>query len=323
MSEISGYIKNTLNATFRLMSWLLFAGLLLYLVSGVYSIEPGHIAVHTRFGAVIDSRVMPGIHFGLPYPFDTVYKVPVDRMKTAVIDDFTPDNTLGLFPATFTVLTDIPVYCITGDNNIVTMGCSIQYNIINASQYLFKTRKPDEILREIVKSAIIHCLSSMKVDVALTSGKRDIANFIKARLNRKLSKLETGLQAQFVELKSVVPPQKVKKDFEDVIKARMDKKKAVDNAEGYRNQKLSAVNAEAERLIQRALAYKCNQVAKSKGETDRFLNRLTEYEKNPDLIRKKQFMDFIQSMGENWPNKIIVDTSGGKSPVKLRLAWPK
>lgn len=323
MTEVSTHLTRTIASTLKLMFWLLLAGFLLYLSSGIFSVEPGQIGVHTRFGSVIVPKELPGIHLGLPYPFDKVYLVPIKRMKTAIINDFSPDTTMGLFPATFTVLTDIPVYCITGDDNIVTLSCSIQYNIVNASQYLFKTINPEAILREMAKSAIIHCIAGMKVDTVLTTGKKDIADFIKAKLNHKLSMLETGLQAQFVELKSVTPPEKVKKDFEEVIKARMDKKKSVDNAESYRNQKLSSANAEAEKLIQKSLAYQYNQVTKSKGEADRFLNRLSEYEKNPALIRKKQFLDFLQSMGQNWPNKIIVDTSSGHDPVRLRIAWPK
>lgn len=322
MNEISNHISATIKATFKLLLWMLLLGVVIYGMSGTYSVEPGEIAVHTRFGRIIDGNAMPGIHFGLPSPFDEIHKVSVKVMKTAKINDFFPDSTLGLFPATFTVLTDIPVYCITGDNNIVTLGFAIQYNVIDASQYLFKTNDPDLILREIAKSVIIHCLSRMPVDTILTSGKKDIADYIKLRLNQKLSKLETGLQAQFIELKSVSPPQKVKKDFEEVINAGMDKKKAIDNAESYRNQKMSAASAESEKLLQQAMSYRYKQETKSKGEASRFLNRLSEYEKNPELVRKKQFMDFIKAMGQNWPNKIIVDTSQGKPPVKLRLAWP-
>lgn len=167
MNDVSSHIYSTLKATYKLMLWLLLMGTVLYVLSGTYSVEPGEIAVHTRFGRIVDGQAMPGIHFGLPYPFDKTHKVSVKIMKTAKIDDFSPDTSLGLFPATFTVLTDIPVYCITGDNNIVTLSSAIQYNVNDASQYLFKTVDADLILREISKSVIIHCLARMPVDLSL------------------------------------------------------------------------------------------------------------------------------------------------------------
>lgn len=320
MSDLSRHISNSLNSTMVLVYWLVGMGLIIYSFSGVYSVSPEDIAVHTRFGQVIDGKVLPGIHFGLPYPFDKIYRVPVKRMKTIRVDDFAGKES-EVETNEFFLLTGISTYCITGDNNIVTISCIGQYTVEDASQYLFQTVSAESILREVTKNGIIHCLSGMPVDAILTTGKKDIAEFVKSWVNRKLA--DCGLKVQFLELKSVSPPALVQENFQDVIKAGIDRKKMLNDAEGYQNQRLSLAAAEAEQLIQEGMAYKTEKVAKANGAAERFLKKLSEFEKNPQLVYQKEFFDFFQVLGRRWPNNIILNTVNGKPPVNLRLAWPQ
>jgi membrane protease subunit HflK len=53
---------------------ILLSVAVLWLLSGVYIVGASQQAVVTRFGAVVEPRVMPGIHIALPWPIDRVTK---------------------------------------------------------------------------------------------------------------------------------------------------------------------------------------------------------------------------------------------------------
>lgn len=65
----------------RLWAWILG----LWLRSGVFLVSPDQQAVVTRLGAVVDPRVLPGMHYALPWPVDTVYKLKVRQLRRTVI----------------------------------------------------------------------------------------------------------------------------------------------------------------------------------------------------------------------------------------------
>lgn len=46
-----------------------------YLLSGLYVVNPGEQAVIRRFGAPLEQAVSEGLHYRLPFPIDTVEKV--------------------------------------------------------------------------------------------------------------------------------------------------------------------------------------------------------------------------------------------------------
>ena len=48
------------------------AVLAVWILSGTYAVRPEQQAVVTRFGAVAEPRVYPGIHYALPWPFERV-----------------------------------------------------------------------------------------------------------------------------------------------------------------------------------------------------------------------------------------------------------
>lgn len=329
MTELRTHLLDAAQATAKLTLGLLLAAVVVYAVSGVYSVEPGEIAVHTRFGAILDHAVQPGIHIGLPTPLDEVFKVPVKRMESVRVDDFADSQaqvqtqTQTAKAHSFSVLTGIPTYCLTGDNNIVTISCVGQYTIHGAARFLFATTDPKGLLQRVIANALLHCLAGKSVDSILTSGKMEIAEFVKAWVNRRLADFDCGLQIQFLELKHVDPPILVQAHFQDVIKAGIDRKKMISDAEGYQNQRISVANAEAERTMQEAMAYRTDMIARAVGESERFLKRLSEFNKNPRLVRQKEYFDVITTLGRRYPNKIILGRDRrGNMPVSLRLAWP-
>ncbi len=179
-------LRETLSHVFSFYRWIFLCLVLLYFCSGIYSVSSNEVGVLQRFGKVLDDKIPPGIHYALPWPVDRVNKVPVKIVNRILIDDFfsitNPESAARLFYN----LTGLASYCITGDNNLVNIQCVIQYNITQPSLYLFRSRSPEIMLRNMACNAILQSLAAMPVDRILTRGKQELTQEIKARLQGRL-----------------------------------------------------------------------------------------------------------------------------------------
>jgi membrane protease subunit HflK len=351
MSSETNQIQGTFRESFihmvSFLRWILLCLVLLYLLSGIYSISSNEIGVLQRFGKAIGHKVQPGIHYAMPWPIDRVTKVPVRTINTILIDDFhstsNPESIAIMQPQEKEQNSEPNLqsivddegqgeekrsedragafsYCITGDNNLVQIMCAIQFNITDPFNYLFRVKEPNNMLRNIASNTIIHSLSQIPIDEALTRGKQAIANYIRIELQKRLDDSQSGLSVSFVELQSIEPPKRVHSFFSDVTKAKLDRKKITDEAELYRNETIHKAQADATRLLQESLAYKTGVVLKAEGEVDRFKRLEEEAREKGDLVRNIMYIETMRDIFKQVKrNHIIFRDKNGKSPARLRL----
>ena len=320
---MQGTIRETFINMLSYLRWILLCLVVLYIFSGIYSISSNEIGVLQRFGKVIEDKVQPGIHYALPWPIDQVTKVPVRMVKRILIDDFYSELGLESIARAFAGMTGLGSYCVTGDNNLVNIICVIQFNITNPFDYLFEMRNPDIMLRNMACNTIIHCLSRMPIDEALTRGKQEIANYVKAELQKELDNSKSGLDISFVELREIKPPDRVEQFFSDVVKAKIDREKMINEAESYLNEKIPAAKADAARILQEAEAYKREVVLRAEGEAGRFESLLKRVREKGDAARNMIYIETIKEIMKKVEKKrIMVRDKTGKVPAQIRLYCP-
>lgn len=307
-----------------IFSRIVFAGLLLlYLLSGIYAVSQNEIGVHLRFGGIINANVPPGIHYRLPWPIDTVDKVAVRQVKRMVIDDFSISNAKGQKSgpdARFESITGLDSYCITGDNNLATAGCVIQYTVLNPYEYLFCIEDPDAVLKSLACKSILHCLARMPIDEILTKGKQSVANAIQFDLQKKLNQLKTGISVASVEMNNISPPDRVAKYFSEVVKASIDMEKNVNEAQSYRNEVIPKAKAEARETIEKARGYKRETILKAEGKTQHFKQLLAHSEEQAGSTRHQLYVEAMKEIMKQVGTKQIVDNAGdGQPAVTLRI----
>jgi membrane protease subunit HflK len=297
------------------ITWLLLLGAVGYLFAGLYYVDQNQIAVLTRFERIIDGNVMPGLHYALPWPIDRRIKIPVKQVETLVIDDFAGEYEEQSPPARFEQLTGLKPYCITGDNNIVTITLLIKYTVINPVDYLYGTQSGEEMMNNLVASIIIHNLATLGVDEILTFGKKKIENDVKIQLQRQLDSLNSGIGVSFVEIKEINPPKTVQQDFDDVVNAQVDKRKVINVAQSYANEVISYARSKANLIVAEAESYSNEKVLAAQGDVSRFLSRLEEYKKAPDINRSKYYLDFIQEIYPLLEEIRVINPDRERGPV--------
>src|SRR5205823_2810086 len=88
LDPASQSLADALRSSFRLLKFVMFGLLILFLFSGVFTVGTNEVAVVTRFGRQRDAAPSePGLHFAWPYPIDSVIKVN-KGLRTTEIDAF-------------------------------------------------------------------------------------------------------------------------------------------------------------------------------------------------------------------------------------------
>jgi len=319
VKEAPSTMRRSAQRTARFARWILLGLACAYLASGVFSIAPSEVGVLLRWGRVVDTSVPPGIHYAVPWPVDRVIRVPVRTVMKLTVDDFFEASEVA---AGFRAVTGLSSYLLTGDNNIVTISCVLQYSIKDPAKYLFALADSERTLRSLACNTLIHCLSGLTISDVLTIGKATIRSYVGSELQRRLDELDTGLEVTFVELKDVTPPRQVQENFNDVINAKIDKEKRVNQAISYHNEQIPRAKADSDRAVREAEAYRQRVVARAEGDADRFLNHLAEYRRAESVTRTRLHLDFLDELLPRLRRVWVVDTEDGE-PVARTVSIQK
>jgi len=277
-----------------------------WLASGIYIVEPAEQGVVLRFGAHTDTTTS-GPHWHLPYPIEKVEVVDVEQIRNIEIGYRSTAGNAGN-----TILSESLM--LTQDENIVDLKIAVQYRIKDASNYLFNVRNPDLTLRQMTESAVRETVGTSKMDFVLTEGRSAIAAGTEELLQTMLDSHETGLMITSVNMQDIQPPEQVQAAFADVVKAREDEVRQINEAEAYANDVVPRTRGAAFRLVQEAEAYKSQITAKAEGETSRFLQVMKEYEKAPRITKERLYLDTMESVYSR-TQKVMVDVSKDSNNV--------
>ena len=282
------------------LKYIFILVLLVWVLSGIYIIDPAEKGVVLRFGA-FQEETGQGPHWHLPYPIETLNRVNVEQIRTVQIGyrDAISNRRGGNVSSESLMLTK--------DENMIDAKFAVQYKINDVQAYLFNVANPDMTLRHVVESAIRQVVGKNTMDYILTEGRVSIADDIKEKSQELLNIYQTGLQITTVNMQDAQPPEQVQASFSDAVKAREDKQRLINEAQTYANDILPKSRGKAARMLEESKAYKSEVVSKSEGEASRFGQILAEYEKAPGVTRERLYRETMENVFAN-TSKVIVDS---------------
>ena len=274
--------------------------LLLWLATGIYMVAADEEAVVLRFGQHTATKG-PGLNWHLPYPIETVEKLPVTRVQRLGIGfrDF-GEGRVRKVPQESLML--------TRDENIVDISFIVQYKIKSVENYLFNIDSAEKTVRDASESAIREVIGRTMIDDVLTTKKAEVEVETQELIQSILDEYKAGISVTTVKLQDVQPPERVIKEFKDVASAREDKGRAKNEAQAYANQIIPNARGEAKKMILDAEGYQKEVVERATGEADRFGALLKAYRQAPDVTRKRLYLDTMQEVMSK-VDKVIVDGS--------------
>lgn len=295
-----------------MFAWVLAILLLIYLLSGIYVVQPNEKGVVLRFGGIYGNNIPSGIHYRIPYPVDKCIKVRVTEIKRVGVG-------IALDGEKTTAAVEREV--LTGDENVINIEVLVQFTISDPARYLFAVADPPSLIKRSTRTALTTITGGLGVDVILTTEKVSIQADLKSRIQAELNIYDCGVQILAVHLQSVKPPKAVSDAFMDVASAREDRARYINEAYGYSNDIIPQARGQERKILEDAAAYKTEVVSFATGETERFISVLAEYsgaEKITDLRLYLETMEVILPKMK----KYIVDSKSEGNDVLLRYIEP-
>ena len=321
--NIEDFLKSLQNRLkgFRLWNGWLIAGVIvaIWAFTGIYTVESGELGVVRRFGKMI-SIAQPGIQYRIPWPVDQVDVVKVEQLRSMELGFRSGPQGSTQFRRG--VLTESQM--ITGDTNLVNIEVVVQYRISDLPAYLFNVWDPQgtpdgRTLRDAAETALRGVVGSMVIDDILTVGRARVQDETKIHLQQLMDQYETGLLITTVKLQAVEPPQQVQAAFKDVVSAKEDRERIINEAMAYAEDLLPKARGEAQQMLRAAEAYKETRVKGAEGDSARFLSMLKEYRLAKSVTRQRLYLETMAEVLSK-VNKVVISSEvGGKTLPLLPL----
>jgi len=262
----------------------------------VHIVDEAEQGVVLRFGAY-DRTQPPGINFTLPRPFETMMKVNVRNVRS--LED------RGSM--------------LTQDENLVEFLYKVQYQVSSARDFLFEVRDPETTVIEAAESALRESVGTSRLDAILEGTQREAIRIETQRvLQETLDRYQAGVQINQFNLEDVNVPAAVREAYSDVIRAREDKERFIEEARVHANSVVPEARGQGARIVQEAEGYRESTIALAEGEARRFEQLLEEYRKAPKITRKRLYLQTMESvLGRN--KKVMLDAENSGNVLYLPL----
>ncbi|SDL06753.1 protease FtsH subunit HflK [Franzmannia pantelleriensis] len=280
--------------TFALPGLLVVVALAIWAATGFYLVDQSERGVVLRFGEY-QEVVTPGLHWNPPL-IDDVRMVNVTRVRSLT-------QTQSM---------------LTRDENIVEVEISAQYQVASPRDFVLNVRSPELSIENALDSALRHVVGGTDMIDILTSGREILGSSVSSRLQSYLDSYGTGIRLQTINIESTSAPQPVIDAFDDVIRAREDRQRTINEGMAYANAIIPAAQGQAQRLIEQGQGYRESVVAEAQGQANRFNSLLGEYRTSPQVMRERLYLDAISEVfGQT--NKVLIDVSESSPLMYLPL----
>jgi membrane protease subunit HflK len=286
--------------------WLiiLVIALAVWFASGFYRVQPDQQGVVLLFGKWNGETTQPGLNWHWPFPIESAETPAVERIN-AIDVGFRSFGGQGAQ----TQRRNVPEesLMVTGDQNIIDIEFTVQWKISNAGLFLFEIRNPEGTVKIVAESAMREIIGRTDIQPALTDARQEIEIKTRKLLQEILDEYKAGIEITQVQLQDVKPPGPVIDSFDNVQRARQDRERLRNEADAYRNDVLPRARGEAQRMIQEARGYRERLENEAEGEAQRFLQVFQAYKENPEVTRRRMYLETMQNVLTN-TDKVIMDS---------------
>ena len=188
-----------------------------------------------------------------------------------------------------------------------------------AQDFLFEVRDPELTVKQAAESALRESVGTNRLDAILEGTQRETIRIETQRvLQETLDLYQAGIFISEFNLEDVNVPAQVREAYSDVIRAREDKERFIEEARVHANSVVPEARGQAARIEQEAEAYRASTIALAEGEAERFTLLLQEYRKAPEITRKRLYLQTMESVfGRS--KKVLLDADNSGNVLYLPL----
>lgn len=302
-------LRQTRDRARRLQRFIILGvivAVVLWVGSGVYIVDPAEQGVVLQFGRHV-STSEPGVNYHLPWPIQNVVIVDIANVRRAEIGFRSIEG-----QETRRILEE--ALMLTADENIVEVGLLVQYRVTDAAAFVFNVNNPEAVLHTTTEVALRSAVGKMPIDGVITERRAEVQENTRLYLQQLMDEYNAGILITDVRLQVADAPDQVRDAFHEVVRAREDRERKVNEAQAYREDVVPRARGEAKRILEQAQAYREERVRSARGESERFLSILEEYRRAPEVTRERMYIEAIEVALARVEKVLIAQPDGGVLP---------
>ncbi|CAL4325565.1 FtsH protease activity modulator HflK [Buchnera aphidicola] len=237
---IKNYSKNfslSKNIKIPIIIVLIFVPLLLFF-KGFYVVKDTEQGVVINLGKF--SRIVnPGLHWKI------IFIEQVKYINVATITEITLSNLL-----------------LNAEEKLLNIETNIAYKIVNAKDYFFSVKNPDEIMRQIINGTLYHVIGSFNTDKILIKDNDFIEKIIQKEIEKKIILFKLGIKIIDIHFNKITFPKEVKNSFDAMQLALKNKEKYIKKAKSYADEVIFLANNKASYILRLSKLYKMYKIIK-------------------------------------------------------------
>ena len=318
MNDLIKVVKSSRFFIYGILITLFFA----WILSGTYSITHEEAGVVTIFGNISEKIMTPGIHYHLPWPAGILYRVNIKELRSIEIGHTKTgfkgqlsndlkykivDYSDGAPSISFMDARLFNKQFMTGDNNIVDVLLSVQYNIISPENYLFSFTNPDELIALEAESVLNYYIATTTIDRLLL---RDtlFAYQMTHDLQKRLEPYQIGVSIESLFFKDIMVPEgAVEAAFRDVKSAEVDRGKRIEVARNKANAIISQAGSESRQILDLAKTESEQIKNTAISDTTTFLKSEKEVERKGKILNYHLWLSTMSNILERAKLYIVTD----------------
>lgn len=243
-------LVRALRASFNILRVLMIVLVVLYLLSGVFRVDPGQQGLVARLGKLREVRneegeltpvFAPGWYWALPDPFDQKY-ILTGQVQKLVVTHFlfthdqaaTTRNLAEILMPKPALVPGVDGAMITGDTNLSHGRWEVQYTIKDAALFVQNVggsaAEFEPLLERLTETAVVREVAGRTVEQVTRTALDAVRRGVQKRLQDALDRLETGVHVDQI-VAHTIEPGAVRPAFLDVINAENEKLTSIREAD--------------------------------------------------------------------------------------------
>ena len=255
-----------------------FGAVALWVLASVYTVKPEEQAVELLFGKHLETNG-EGLNFA-PWPLVSHEIQAVTTERSIDIGTSRSGLDAGLM--------------LTGDENIVDIDFQVVWNISDLELYLFNLADPPQTIAAVAESAMREIIAQSQLAPILNRDRGSIAERLTDEIQLTLDSYNSGVKIVRVNFNKADPPEPVIASFRKVQDAEQERDRVQNVADAYANRVVAEARGEAAQILEQAEGYRARVVNEAEGEASRFSAVLAEYERAPEVTRKRLYLETME-----------------------------
>lgn len=291
-----------------------------WLLTGLYRVEPREIGVELVFGKV-RATTPEGLHFNWPSPIGAVETPNVQGQRLTVVGAL---EAPGMREGAASSMVEDDGLMLTGDRNIINIRTAVLWRVStegleNVGQeshpegvmnFLFNIRGPGVSVKDVTEAALREIVGKTRFEFVRTEGRGPIEEEAGELIQGILDNYGAGVQIMSIELQRTDPPPgDVFDAFRDVETAEQNRQTTINRAHAYRNQVVQEAQGQADQIRSQAEGYRQARINEAEGEASRFLAVYGEYQNNAEVTRQRIYLETMSDVLSNMDKTLIDELS--------------